>query len=243
MPASLDRPAFYALRGGGWRDLVTLLHWPYTAWHLSYVAIGAAVAPEFHAGRLLASLGAFFLGVGLCAHALDELYDRPLGTGLSRRLLGALAGVSLLGAITVGLVGAITVSLSVVPLIAFGSFLVLAYNLELFAGRFHSDLWFAAGWGAFPAISAYWVQALEIRAPGVLAAGACFALSVAQRHLSTPARQLRRKTRSVDGRQVLNDGSTVTLDAARLAAPLEATLRACACAVVLLALALVLVRI
>ena len=79
------RPAFYALRPGGWRDLVTLLHPPYTAWHLSYVALGAAAASTIHADRLLAALAAFFLGVGVCAHALDELRDRPLGTGLSDR--------------------------------------------------------------------------------------------------------------------------------------------------------------
>ena len=36
------RPAFYALRSGGWRDYVTLLHPPYTLWHLSYAAMGAA---------------------------------------------------------------------------------------------------------------------------------------------------------------------------------------------------------
>ena len=36
------------------------------------------------------------------------------------------------------------------PLIAVGAFLVLAYNLELFGGRFHTDLWFALAWGAFP---------------------------------------------------------------------------------------------
>ena len=49
-PHRLERPAFYALRPGGWRDLITLLHPPYTAWHLSYVAFGAAAAPELHAG-------------------------------------------------------------------------------------------------------------------------------------------------------------------------------------------------
>jgi hypothetical protein len=36
-----EPPAFYALRPGGWRDYVTLLHPPYTAWHLSYVWIEA----------------------------------------------------------------------------------------------------------------------------------------------------------------------------------------------------------
>src|SRR5438132_851929 len=75
-PRELDRPAFYALSSGGWRDLVTILHPPYTLWHLSYVAIGAAAATTLHADRLIAALGAFFLAVGISAHALDELRRR-----------------------------------------------------------------------------------------------------------------------------------------------------------------------
>ena len=57
-----------------------LLHPPYTLWHLSYVAIGATLAPRFDGGRLVATLLAFFLAVGVCAHALDELHGRPLRT-------------------------------------------------------------------------------------------------------------------------------------------------------------------
>src|SRR5437764_1240978 len=100
----LDRPAFYALASGGWRDLVTLLHPPYTAWHLSYVVFGAAAAPTLHVGRLVATLGAFFLAVGVSAHALDELVGRPLQTALRRRTLIGLAAVGLLGATAIGVV-------------------------------------------------------------------------------------------------------------------------------------------
>ncbi len=233
--AQLARPAFYALRPGGWRDLVTLLHPPYTAWHLSYVAIGAAVAPHFYGVRLLASLGGFFLGVGVCAHALDELHDRPLGTRLSRTTLIAFAAGALAGAVALGIVGAVTVSLSLLPFIAAGAFIVLAYNLELFAGRFHSDLWFAGAWGAFPALTGYWVNALEVRLTTVLVAAACFFLSLAQRRLSTPVRELRRRTISVRGEQVLADGRVLELDGERLAAPIEGALRACALGIVFLA--------
>src|SRR5450755_1387877 len=91
----LERPAFYALAPGGWRDLVTLLHPPYTAWHLSYVAIGAAVAAHLHGDRLLAALAAFFLAVGVAAHALDELKGRPLQTRLTDGTLIGLAAVGL----------------------------------------------------------------------------------------------------------------------------------------------------
>ena len=75
------RPAFYALKAGGWRDYVTVLHLPYTAWNLANVAIGAALAPHLYAGRLLATLGAFFLGVGVCAHTLDEVSVECPGHG------------------------------------------------------------------------------------------------------------------------------------------------------------------
>jgi hypothetical protein len=241
-PPRLERPAFYALRPGGWRDLITLLHPPYTAWHLSYVAIGAAAAPQLYADRLAAALGAFFLGVGVCAHALDELNGRPLGTRLSDRSLVALAVVGLTGAVAIGIVGAVTVSLSLVPFVVAGAFLVAAYNLELFGGRFHTDFWFAAAWGAFPALTSYWINALELRAQGLLIAAACFMLSVAQRRLSTPARELRRRTVSVSGRQQLTDGTIIDLDAARLAAPLDGALAACALALVLLAVGLVIAR-
>ncbi|HEY1457889.1 MAG TPA: hypothetical protein VGF15_05170 [Solirubrobacteraceae bacterium] len=241
-PKSLERPAFYALGPGRWRELLTLLHPPYTAWHLSYVAIGAAVAPHLYGGRLAATIGAFFLGVGVCAHALDELHDRPLQTAVSDRQLWTLAVVALTGAIGIGLAGSISVSLTLLGFVLAGAFIVLAYNLELLGGRFHSDFWFAAAWGAFPALTGYWANALELRVEGLLVALACFMLSLAQRRLSTPTRQLRRRTVSVVGQQHLADGSVIELNAERLASPLDGALAACALGLVLLACGLVLAR-
>lgn len=238
-PSRLERPAFYALRPGGWRDALTLLHPPYTAWHLSYVAIGAAIAPHFYGHRLIWTLLAFLLGVGVAAHALDELHGRPLKTRLSDRALVAIAALSLAGAAAIGVVGALTISLSLLVFVVVGVVLAVAYNLELFGGRLHSDVWFAFGWGAFPALTAYWVCSMGVRLDAILVAGACFALSLAQRRLSTPVRQLRRRTSRVDGEQHLADGTTVTLDAAGIAAPMEAALKACALGMVLLAAGLV----
>jgi hypothetical protein len=242
-----ERAAFYALAPGGWRDLVTILHPPYTLWHLSYVALGASAAPTVHVDRLLAALGAFFLAVGISAHALDELHGRPLGTRISSRVLVTLAAAGLAGALTIGVIGAVVVSPSLVPFVAVGGFLVLAYNLELFGGRFHTDFWFAAAWGAFPALTAWWSNALGIGSPAqVLAAVAtvvgCFALSVAQRRLSTPVRELRRRIESVSGEVRLADGSTRTLDAATMAAPLDGALRALSLAVPMLAAGVLAVR-
>jgi len=238
----LERPAFYALGPGRWRDLVTLLHPPYTAWHLSYVAFGAVAAPVIHADRLAAALLAFFLGVGVCAHALDELQGRPLATGLSDRALWALAVVGFVGAVAIGIIGVVSVSVGLAPFVAAGAFILVAYNLELFGGRFHTDFWFAAAWGAFPALTGYWINAQQLRVQGLLVAGACLLLSVAQRTLSVPVRELRRRTVALSGRQRLADGTTRDLDAAALAAPLDGALRACALALVLLAAGLVTAR-
>jgi hypothetical protein len=238
----VQRPAFYALAPGGWRDLITLLHPPYTAWHLSYVALGAAAAPAVHGERLLAALAAFFLGVGVCAHALDELNGRPLRTQLSDRTLIALAAVSLAGAVAIGVAGVVTISASLVPFVVAGAFIVVAYNLELFGGRFHSDTWFGVAWGAFPALTSYWANALTLRLPGVGVAVGCFALSLAQRRLSTPVRELRRRTIHLSGRQTLADGTEVELDVEHLAAPLDGALRAMAVAILLISAAVVWTR-
>ena len=241
-PRELDRPAFYALRSGGWRDLVTLLHPPYTTWHLSYVALGAAVAPRVDPGRLGATLAAFFLAVGVSAHALDELNGRPLRTTLKRRSLIALAAVGLLGAVTIGIAGIVVVSPLLAPLVVVGGFLVPAYNLELLGGRFHTDEWFAVAWGGFPAFTGYFANALTVRPAGILVAGACCLLSAAQRRLSTPARLLRRRTAEVVGEQRLTDGTALELTQARLSAPLEGALSALWLALALLAVGLVAAR-
>ena len=241
-PRELDRPAFYALRPGGWRDLITLLHPPYTAWHLSYVALGAAAAPKLYPVRLAATLAAFLLAVGVSAHALDELNGRPLRTKLSRRTLIALAVVGLVGAVAIGVIGIVIVSPLLAPLVLVGALLVPAYNLELAGGRLHNDTWFALGWGGFPAFTGYFVNALMIRPAGILVAAACCLLSVAQRRLSTPVRQLRRRTATVVGEQRLTDGRVLEVTRETLSEPLDGALSTMWIALVLLAAGLVAVR-
>jgi hypothetical protein len=240
-PAS-PRPSFYALAPGSWRDLITILHPPYTAWHLSYVAIGAALAPTFVLWRLGVTLAAFFLALGVACHALDELEGRPLRTELSRGALISLAAFGLGGAVLIGALGAVVVSAWLIPFIVAGAFLALAYNLELFGGWFHTDLWFAVAWGGFPAFTGWFVEARDIRIEAVLIALVCCLTSTAQRRLSTPARELRRRTVSVTGEQVLADGQTLELDREQLLAPFEAALSALWMALVVLAVALVVRR-
>lgn len=236
------RPAYYAAARGGWRDWWTLLHPPYTAWHLSYVVIGACLAPRVETSRLVATLIAFFLAVGVAAHAVDELHGRPLGTTISSAALIAVTSVSLAGAVVLGVVGITKVGVVLVPFIVVGPLLVLAYNAELFGGIAHTTVGFAAAWGAFPVLTGYVAQTSNLDLAAVLAAGAAFALSCAQRFLSTPARLIRRSTRSVDGSLILADGTSVPLDEKTLLAPMESALRAMSWAMVALASALAVAR-
>lgn len=242
MSQSETRPAFYALAEGGWRDYVTLLHLPYTTWHLSYVVIGGCLAPLVAWGRLGAAVGAFALALGVGAHALDELRGRPLRTHISDRILVALAAVSVGAASAIGLAVLVSFRAWLVVLVPIGIFLVLAYNLELFGGRFHTDLWFGLAWGGFPLLSGYAAVAGEIRVEAVLAAAFAVLLSLAQRALSSHVRHVRRRVIAVRGELELGDGSRETLDEPRLIAPAERGLRLLAGATVLLAAALVAFR-
>src|SRR6266576_1823295 len=166
-------PAYYATRAPGWRrDVWAILHPPYTAWHLSYVLIGASLAPTLDLKRLAAVL------------------------------------------------------------------FVFAYNLALLGGRLHGDFWFALSWGAFPVLTAYFAQTGRLSAAAVAVAAAAYALSFGQRALSTPARLLRRKTKSVTGTLTLIDGSETNLDEPALLRPLEVGLKAFAWGVVALAVGL-----
>jgi hypothetical protein len=237
------RPAFYALATGGWRDYVTLLHPPYTAWHLSYVVIGGCLAPVTAWGRLAAVVVAFGLAVGLGAHSLDEIRGRPLRTRIPEPVLVALAAVSITAACAIGVAGAMAYEPWLALLVPVGLFLVLAYNLELAGGRFHSDLWFGLAWGGFPVICGYAAVAGEIRLAALLAALFAVLLSLAQRTLSSHVRFIRRRTVAVRGEIELRDGSVERVDGERITLPAETALRLLSAASVVLAAALVAFRI
>jgi hypothetical protein len=180
------------LTGGGWRDYVTLLHPPYTLWHLSYVAIGAALAPHMKWGLLGWTTLAFLLAMGIGAHALDELNGRPLRTAIPAPVLVGLAAVSIAAACAIGVVAAAGTTWWLLLFIVFGAFIAVAYNLELFDDAFHSNLWFAASWGSFPVLTAYFAAAERLRGEAFAAAAFALPLSLAQRTLSSEVRFARR---------------------------------------------------
>jgi hypothetical protein len=210
--AGRPRAAFYALAPGGWRDYLTLLHPPYTAWHLSYVVLGASLAPELRWDRLAATLLAFFCALGIGAHALDELAGRPLRTRISSPVLAGLGAGGVGVAVALGIAGSLVAGPWLLAFVAFGAFIAPAYNLEWFSGRFHSDFWFAAAWGAFPLVTACFASAGALPWAALPGAGFAFATSLAQRTLSTRARTVRRRARSVEGSILYIDGTVEDID-------------------------------
>lgn len=231
-PGKLD-PAFYARRGGPASDWWTLLHPPYTLWHLSYVVLGAAMAPHLDRTALAWSVVAFFLAVGVAAHALDELQGRPLSTRVPGGALRAVAALALLGAVGIGVAGVFfhgPVNWWLLAAMPVGVLLLVGYNLELFGGRLHSDGVFAWAWGGFPVAVGFIAQSPHVTWSSVTAAAlatlAGVGTSYAQRSLSTPARALRRRISEVSGSIRWADGTVEDLDRPTLLAPLESALRA-----------------
>ena len=224
--------AFYALSPGGWHDYWTMLHPPYTAWHLSYVLLGAALAPAPDPRIVLGGLLAFGLAVGVGAHALDELHGRPLGTQIPSPVLAALGVLGIGVAAGLGIVASATISPTFLLFVALGVLLAGAYGFEI--KPVHSDLGFALAWGAFPVIATAYAVGASPLAMLLAAVGAAL-LSLAQRRLSTLVRAVRRRAVEVTGQIIYRDGSTTRIDAASLIAVPESALRLLWPAAVLLA--------
>lgn len=217
--------AFYATGKTGWRAWWTLLHWPYTLMHLSFVVVGAALAPTLDWVALGWTVLAFALALGVGAHALDELAGRPLGTTIPRAGLVAAAVVSLAGAVGIGFYGVVRQDIHIMAWIPVGVFLAMAYNLEWFRGGFHNDTTFALSWGAFPVLVAYFAQAGSVGVVALAGAAYAFAISRLQRILSTEARALRRDATRVTGTVTFVDGATRPLSREGMLVVPEAGLR------------------
>ena len=221
-PSVASASAFYALRPGGLRDYWTLLHPPYTVWHLSYVLLGAALAPMPDPRIVVGALVAFFLAVGVAAHSFDELQGRPLGTRIPSGVLVALGSLGLIGAVALGIVAALTLGPWFLVLVVVGAALVISYGREL--PIVHSDIGFGLAWGGFPVVASAAANGAPLLATVAAAIGASL-LSLAQRRLSTPVRRIRRKALEVNGSVRYRDGTTERLDRAALIAAPEAGLR------------------
>ena len=186
--------AFYALQPGGWRDYWTIIHPPYTAWHLSYVLLGAALAPAPDPRIVAGALLAFGLAVGVGSHAFDELRGRPLGTRIpapgagcarsdgARRRSGSRAG---------------GVDNHRARLLDFcRSWRPTGGGLRVRDPRVPLGPRLRACLGSLPVVATAYAVGAPSLSTGLAAMGAAL-LSLAQRRLSTPVRALRRRAVAV----------------------------------------------
>jgi hypothetical protein len=190
-------------------------------WHLSYVLLGAAISPAPDPRIVAGALVAFGLAVGVGAHAFDELRGRPLRTLIPSSVLVALGTAALLVAVVLGLVAATMLGPAFLLFVAAGAAIVVLYAFE--APLVHSDVGFAAGWGAFPVVTAAYATGGH-PVPTALAALGAALLSLAQRRLSTRARSIRRRAVGVTGEIAYADGSREAIDAAALISAPEGAL-------------------
>src|SRR5258708_35332123 len=130
-----------------------VLHPPYTAWHLSYVVIGASLAPRLSVFRLVATLVAFFLAVGIAAHSLDELNGRPLRTALPSWALKTAGVVGLAGAVAVGLAGISVIGWGLLLFFALRVLFFFGTHLELLGGGLPWHFLRCLSRGVFPVLA------------------------------------------------------------------------------------------
>jgi hypothetical protein len=185
-------PSFGSLR---FRVLIGLLFLPYTGMVLSYVTIGAMLAPTIHWDRFVAILLIYFLALGVGAHALDALGSKatkPWGQILTAGQLRWLAVLSLIAAYGIG----IYYMLFYTPLLWIiaipEGFFLLAYNLEWFKGRFHTDAWFAFSWGSLPVLAGYILQTNQLPPALLLIAASMGCLSLVEIKASRPYKAFKR---------------------------------------------------
>jgi 4-hydroxybenzoate polyprenyltransferase len=177
---------------------VGLTFYPYSLMNASYILIGSLIAPEVRFDRMWMLALVYLLAVGISAHALDATGpNKPWGAFLSRRQLQLLAICGLVPSLGLGLYLALRFALILLPLGALELFLLLAYNLELFGKRFHTDGWFALSWGFLPVVVGYAVQTDSISP--VSLAGGLFGLFTALVEISAsrPYKELKKQP---DGR-------------------------------------------
>lgn len=177
------------------RLFIGLLFLPYTGMVLAYTVIGSMLADRIHWDRVAAIVVIYFLALGIGGHALDALGSRgpkPWGRAFSRRVLLLLAVASIAGAYAIGIYYMVLYT-PLLWLIAIPEgFFLLAYNLEWFQGRFHTDGWFGLSWGSLPVLAGYVLQTNQISAAVLVVAASMGLLSLVEIKASRPYKVMKR---------------------------------------------------
>jgi len=241
--------AWYARGGSRVREFYTIMHLPYTSMVLSYVVIGAMLSQSIYFDRVILTVVAYFLGLGFCAHALNELHAAHWTEALGKNELTALFAVPFVGALIIGAYGMLklfTLSRSILPplvlliMILLESFFLIAYNTDALSGRLHSDISFAFSWAALPTLVSYYVNALTITPAALLAALAMAGTAGIEINLSRWCKELRR--RSPLNELKFGDGTSQRMSTRELVARPEKALKLIVIVVDVIAISLIAYR-
>jgi len=150
------------------RLCVGILFLPYTGMVVSF-AIWGSLSVEFSLERLTSIGLLYFLAIGVSAHCLDALGSKKKPWGqLPKTKLWAVAIISLILACSIGLYFAFLDSWWLIPIGIIEVFFLLAYNLELFGGKFHNNSSFVISWGILPVFAGATIQSNTISVETVL---------------------------------------------------------------------------
>jgi hypothetical protein len=98
---------------------------------------------------------------GIAANYFDELIGRPWHTTMPRIHLWTIGFAALAASSAIGLYFAVTISFVFSLFVILWAFFTLAYDLELFNGRFHNTPTLALSWGSV-FLGSYYLQSLVI---------------------------------------------------------------------------------
>jgi hypothetical protein len=194
-------PVWYAGSDSLLGEFWTMLHLPYTLMVLSFVAIGAALSPRISWLLLAGTILAYFLGLGVGAHFLDQVpgmgsrYVRHWTT----RALWVCGSLALGVAVAIGVAGALWyVGYPLLLLVAVQATCALGYPLaRWFGGALHRDSVFALSWGSLPFLTSYYAQSGAIDLQSVLVAIVFGGVAILEIRLSRASRRLRAQARSL----------------------------------------------
>ncbi|MDH3766301.1 MAG: hypothetical protein OER82_10910 [Nitrosopumilus sp.] len=139
-----------------------ILFLPYTGMVVSF-AVWGSFSVEFSLDRLIFICLLYFLAVGISAHCLDALGSKKKPWGnISRTKLWLASIISLIISFSIGLYYAFLDSWLLFPIGITEGFFLLAYNLELFRGKFHNNASFIISWGILPVFAGAAIQSNSI---------------------------------------------------------------------------------
>ncbi len=143
------------------REYFRLFHLPTTSCILAFAVIGSAWAPTVDLNRLLLVLLQLLLVGAVASNYFDEIRGRPWHTQIPATRLWIIGFSALAASSLIGVYLMLTAALWFWPFILAWGFFAVAYDLELFKGRFHNTSTLAVSWGSI-CLGSYYIQSLTI---------------------------------------------------------------------------------